>query len=155
MTYTCTEWFQILTDKWKEKGTTNRHGMLKIKKEKKNDRSYPCRLLNNEDRHARHLFTPFLFSSFYPACSNVISTSMQRWHIASTLVQRCIQERQKMTAPTHADSLSSVQQRCINVDVTLAYCVDVDARITLPVIKHSSKSLSINLSSVIQNTYHF
>ena len=87
MTCRCTDWFQVLTDQWKEIDM----GCKKMKKEKKNDRSYPCGLLNNEDRHARHFFTLSFISDFL---SNMHKTN---------------------------------RQRRINVDTTLAHCLDVDA----------------------------
>lgn len=77
---------------------------------------------------------------FYFRFSNrktVISTSMQRWHIASTLVRRCIQKYKK-----NSGSLSSVLKRCNNVDVKLAYCVDVDATLHRSCHKKRDKKMT-------------
>ena len=44
---------------------------------------------------------PFiLFSTFYPAFSNAVLTSMQRWHIALTSMRRCIEVKCPLGIPS-------------------------------------------------------
>ena len=77
---TCTEWFQILTDKWKEKGTTNRHGMLKIKKEKKKWPLLPVRAPQQRGSAC----APLLYPLFY------FRLSIQRLINVDATLEHCV-----------------------------------------------------------------